>query len=259
VKILGTQLDLTNRPAVNVADPSNAQDAATKNYVDALVRGLSWKDEVRAASTGNLTLSAAQTIDGVAVVAGDRVLVKDQTTQSANGIYVAAAGAWSRAPDADSAAELAGMTVSVLEGTVNAGRMYTMSSAVSDPITVGTTNLVYVLVGGSGTTYTAGSGLSLTGSTFAVVAGAGIIADGTSTRVDPAVVPRKFASSIGNGSLTSLTVNHALGTSDVHVLVFDNTTKEVVFPDVVITDANNVTVSFATAPASAAYRCVVIG
>jgi hypothetical protein len=84
----------------NLADPTNDQDAATKYYVDTVAQGLDVKASVLVATTANITLSGAQTIDGVSVVAGDRVLVKDQTTQADNGIYVAATGAWARSADA---------------------------------------------------------------------------------------------------------------------------------------------------------------
>jgi len=85
----------------NLADPVNDQDAATKYYVDSVAQGLDVKASVKAATTANITLSGAQTIDGVSIVAGDRVLVKNQTASQNNGIYVAASGAWARSSDAD--------------------------------------------------------------------------------------------------------------------------------------------------------------
>jgi len=104
---LTRDLDFGGFKATNVADPAGAQDAATKAYVDALAQGLAPKESVRAATTGDIVLSGAQAIDGVAVVAGDRVLVKDQAAGAQNGIYVAAAGAWARSADGDSEAFLA--------------------------------------------------------------------------------------------------------------------------------------------------------
>jgi hypothetical protein len=256
-------IDLQNQRAINAADPSSATDLATKQYVDNVGQGKQWKDPVRAATTTAGTLASSfangSTIDGVTLATGDRILIKDQSSQAENGIYVvAASGAPTRANDANTNGELApGTTVYVTEGTVNGDKSFSITSNAA--ITIGTTSMTWGQTGGSGTSYTAGNGLSLSGGTFAVVAGSGIIADGTSTRVDPSVVARKYATNIGNGSSTSIAVTHNLGTNDVVVAVYDSTTKEDVAPDVVRTDTNTVTLTFAVAPASNAYRCVVTG
>ena len=89
-------LSLNSQKITGLANPTTAQDAANKTYVDSVAQGLSLKDSVRAGTTANITLSGEQTIDGVALVGGDRVLVKDQTDKTKNGIYVVASGAWSR-------------------------------------------------------------------------------------------------------------------------------------------------------------------
>ena len=134
----------------NVTDPTSAQDAATKNYVDAVAAGVTdFKSSCRVATTANITLSGTQTIDGVSVIAGDRVLVKNQSTGSQNGIYVCAAGAWSRASDADSSAEVtAGMFVPVTEGTTNGDTCWLLTT--NDAITLGTTALTFTQFGGGG-------------------------------------------------------------------------------------------------------------
>ena len=156
----------------NLADPTAAQDAATKAYVDATRQGLDVKDSVRAATTATITLSAPQTIDGVSVIAGDRVLVKDQSTASANGIYVVAAGAWVRATDADSSAKVTGgMFTFVEEGTVNTDTGWVLTT--NNPITLGTTPLAFTQFSGAGQV-TAGAGLTRTGNTLDVGAGTGI-------------------------------------------------------------------------------------
>lgn len=105
------------------------------------IPGAAFKRSVRVATTANITLSGTQTIDGIAVVAGDRVLVKNQTTQSANGIYVVAAGTWTRALDADTASEIGGGTVNADSGTVNGGQLFTTSFRTTD--TLGTTAMAW--------------------------------------------------------------------------------------------------------------------
>jgi hypothetical protein len=131
---------------LKVADGAAAGDAVNKGQLDAVANGLDWKASVRAATTANITLSGAQTIDGVSVIAGDRVLVKDQSTGSQNGIYVAAAGAWSRSTDADANAEVtAGLSVFVTEGTANGDAAFVLTT--NDAIVVGTTALAFSRVG----------------------------------------------------------------------------------------------------------------
>lgn len=146
-------LNINSRKLTNVADPTANQDAATKAYVDAARAGLSYKDPVRAAATTNIALTGTQTIDGVAVVAGDRVLVAGQTTASQNGIYVVAAGAWTRATDADANAEVApGMATFVSEGTSNGNKRFVLIT--DAPITVGTTSLSFTPDSSAGASYT---------------------------------------------------------------------------------------------------------
>lgn len=142
------------------ADPTNDLGAATKQYVDAVATGLDWKESVRVATTAAITLSGEQTIDGIGVVAGDRVLVKDQGTgvDVANGIYVVASGAWARSEDADEDAEVtAGMAMFVEEGTANGDTAWVLIT--NDPITVGITALQFTSFASAGE-YTAGTGLT---------------------------------------------------------------------------------------------------
>jgi hypothetical protein len=149
----------------NLADPTNDQDAATKYYVDTVAQGLDVKASVLAATTANITLSGAQTIDGVSVVAGDRVLVKDQTTQADNGIYVAATGSWARSADANTYDELVSAYTFVEEGTVNADSGFVCT--VNKGGTLGTTPITWSQFSGAGT-FLAGTGLTLTGNTFSI-------------------------------------------------------------------------------------------
>ena len=152
----------------NLAAPTKDSDAATKQYVDLAVQGLDAKPSVLAATTGNITLSGVQTIDGVTVESGDRVLVKDQTDASENGIYVAAAGAWARSADADgnpNGEVTSGMFTFVEEGTVNQSTGYVLITA--DPIDVGTTDLVFTQFSGAGSAV-AGTGIDITGNVISV-------------------------------------------------------------------------------------------
>jgi hypothetical protein len=148
-------------------DPSTALQAATKQYVDNVATGLlDFKASVRVATTAVITLSGTQTIDGVAVIAGDRVLVKDQGTASANGIYVAAAGAWSRAADADTSGEVtSGMYCYVEEGTTNGNAGFVLSTA--NPITLGTTSLTFIQFTGLGQ-IAVSTGLQKSGNTLSI-------------------------------------------------------------------------------------------
>lgn len=138
---------------------------ATKGYVDALKQGFDYKDSVRAATTATITLSGLQTIDGVSLVAGDRVLVKNQTpvgNRKYNGIYIVADGAWTRAPDATAGNISSGMYCMVEEGATQAGMGFVLSTP--NPIVVDTTNLNFVLFGTNA--ISAGYGLTKSGSTI---------------------------------------------------------------------------------------------
>jgi len=154
-----------NKVTVATTTPTSGNELASKSYVDSIASGLQWKASVRAATTANITLSGTQTIDTVSVIAGDRVLVKNQTTGSQNGIYVVASGAWTRATDAATDPQLAdGSAVFVDEGSL-AGTAWVQTA--NNPVTIGTTSLVFAQFSG-GAAYTAGNGLGLTGNAFSV-------------------------------------------------------------------------------------------
>jgi hypothetical protein len=149
--------------------PTDATDAATKSYVDTTVQGIDWKASVRAATTASLTLASGlengDTLDGVTLATGDRVLVKDQSTGSENGIYVVkVSGAPDRSTDADLAAEVtSNFAVFVEEGTVNADSGFTLTN--NGAVTIGTTALVFTQFTGLGQ-IVAGTGLDKTGNTL---------------------------------------------------------------------------------------------
>jgi len=291
---------MNSQKITNLATPTNATDAATKGYVDSTAIGLDVKLSVRVATTANIDLTAdlenGDVLDGVTLATGNRVLVKNQTDQTQNGIYVvAASGAASRSDDANSDAEVtAGLFTFVEEGTVNGNTGYVLTS--DNPITLGSTNLVFSQFSGSGT-FTAGAGLTLEGTVFSAdvtptagnasltntggaievktdtsrglsvdASGLGINAGTGFTFVANALAfasgygVRKHSASVGNGAATSITVSHNFGTQDVAVHIYDNASPYAqVEADIEHTNSNDVTVKFATAPTSNQYRVVVIG
>lgn len=177
-------VSLNSNKLVSVADPTADQDAATKAYVDAVAQGVIVKDSVQVATTGNITLSGEQTIDGV-LTSSSRVLVKDQSAGSENGIYVSSGGAWSRSTDADTGAELvAGTFTFVSEGTVNASSGWVQTT--TGTITLGSTTITFSQFSGAGQII-AGAALLKTGNTLDVVAGTGITVAGDSVSVDSTV------------------------------------------------------------------------
>ena len=168
-----------------LADGTAAQDAATKNQVDVAQAGLDAKDSCRVATTANITLSGEQTIDGVTTTT-DRVLVKNQTTGSQNGIYVSAAGAWARSTDADANVEVtAGLYTLITEGTVAGGQGFVLTT--DDPITVGTTALTFSQFSGVGD----------------LVGGTGITKTGNSIAVDASQTQVTAVGALNTGSITS--------------------------------------------------------
>ena len=115
---------------------------ASQTYVQGELQKLSAKQSVRAATVANITLSGAQTIDGVTLTVGDRVLVKDQNAASQNGIYIVTALGWARSTDADSGTKLrSGARVPVEDGSVNAGSVWYLATAGS--INIGSTLLLF--------------------------------------------------------------------------------------------------------------------
>jgi hypothetical protein len=135
-------------PIVLSADPTIALHAATKQYVDNLAAGLDVKASCRIATTANISLTGLTSIDGVTPVANDRILVKDQSTPSQNGIYLASASGWARATDMDAWLEVPGASVWVEEGTANVDSAWVCTSNTGG--TIGSTAITWVKFGGSG-------------------------------------------------------------------------------------------------------------
>jgi hypothetical protein len=266
------QRDASGR--AKVADPAASDDIATKGYADALINGFTVKAAARLATTaalatnsyssGVLTASAngALSVDGVAVAVGDRLIVKNEATGKNNGVYTVTATGDSthpyvltRAVDFDASAEIkSGDLVNVSEGTTNGGSAWYVST--TGTITLDTTAIAWTELAGK---MTAGNGISLSGVTITAVAGdSSITVDSGGIKVTSPKL--KFSANVGDGSSTSIAVTHSLGTRDVEVQVYRNSSPwETVYCDVERTDTNNVTVKFAVAPATNAYRVVVLG
>lgn len=190
-------VDAGGKRVGNAATPTQSSDLATKAYVDSLSNGLDVKQSVRAATTSNITLSNTQTIDGVALSAGNRVLVKDQTIGSENGIYVVSLTAWTRATDFDNTPDIEvspGTFFFVEEGTTQADNGYVVSNDTA--ITIGTTAIVFSQFSGAGQ-ITAGAGLTKSGNTLDVV--------GTNNRITVNSDSVDIASTyVGQSSITTL-------------------------------------------------------
>ena len=164
-------VSLNSQKITNLATPTASTDAASKSYVDGVSQGLDVKDSVKATTTANGTLASAfangQTIDGITLATNDRILIKDQSTQTENGIYkVNASGAPTRVDDLAAGADAAGAFVFVEQGTVNAENGFVCTSNKGSAV-VGTNNLVFSQFSGAGQ-ITAGNGLEKSGNTLAV-------------------------------------------------------------------------------------------
>lgn len=158
-------LSINSKKLINVADPANAQDAATKYYVDSVVQGFIPRDAVDAATTASITLSAVQTIDGVTGAVGKRILVKNQTDAAQNGIYLQATGAWTRSTDMDAWSEFRGASVFVQGGTVNGSTGWCCTAPQTG--TLNTTAVTWTQTSAPGS-YTNGTGLTLSGTQFSI-------------------------------------------------------------------------------------------
>lgn len=156
---------MSNNKVTGLATPTADQDAATKAYVDSVAQGIDAKASCAAATVGNVTLSGTQTIDGYALTAGQRVLVKDQSAQAENGIYVVSAGSWSRATDANTWDELVAAFTFVEHGTTNANNGYICTIPVVG--TLGTTPVTWAQFSGAGL-INAGTGMTKNGNTLNV-------------------------------------------------------------------------------------------
>lgn len=260
-KLINTNLDFNSAARIlNLPDGASAQEPATVAQLNAAIEGLAWKDSCRVATQANLNLaSPGATIDGITMATNDRVLVRSQTTGSENGIYIwnGSAVAMTRSADASTAAELEQAVVTVEEGT-------------SDGATFRQTVVNFTL--GSGTVTWSAFGTSAPSASETT---AGIAEIATQAETDAGtddlrfVTPlklatyagkaKRYAATIGDGSATSITVTHNLGSTDPHVQVWETGgSKRMVDCEVQVSSSNAVVLLFASAPAASAYRVVVL-
>ena len=214
---LGTIANLSVTAGTISTTPSASTDIANKDYVDTVAQGLDPKASCVAATTVNITLSGTQTIDGVALIAADRCLVKDQTAPADNGIYVVAAGAWARSADMNAWAKVPGAFAFIEQGTTQADTGWVCTSNAGG--TLGTTAITFVQFAGAGS-YTASTGLTLTGTAFSLTAPVTVALGGTNST---------SAGIAAFNNITGYTASGATGTTSTN-LVF-STSPTLVTPD----------------------------
>ena len=214
-------VSISGGAVTGLGSPSASSDAATKNYVDQAVAGLRTRTIAECASTGNVSLSngleAGDSIDGVTLVAGDRVLLKDQTDATENGLYLAvSSGAASRDPEHDTIAELSGGMVVVNQGSTNDNKIF-LCTADSDGV-IGSTNITYTVITPANVGTVTSVGVADAGSSEFTVANSPITSSGTITLAVNSIANTKIT---GLGTASTLNV----GTSANNVVQLDGSAK----------------------------------
>lgn len=256
-----SDLDFNNASRIrNLPAPANSDEPARLADLNSAVEGLAWKDSCRVATQANLNLaSPGATIDGITMSASDRVLVRSQTATAENGIYIwnGAATPATRAPDANTAAELEQAVTTVEEGA-SAGASFRQTS------------VNFTLDSGAVAWTSFGTGAPSATETTAGIAEIATQAE-TDTGTDDAriVTPLKLATwsgrrrltsaSIGDGSATQIDVTHNFNTRNVVVEVYRNSGNfDTIQCDVGRTSVNAVRLNFAVAPTSNQFTVVVV-
>lgn len=202
-------VNLNGNKLIGVANPTQAQDVATKSYVDTVAQGLAPKASVRAATTTNIALAGLLTVDGVDLVEGDRVLVKDQTIAAENGIYKVVDGQWIRDVDADTWAELVSAYCFVQEGVLNGDIGFLVTVDNGGILDTDDVTISQFTSAGQGV---AGVGLYKDGSSFNVGVGAGL------TATDDAVELTGQALALHNVATNGLFARTGAGTVEARTL-----------------------------------------
>ncbi len=212
---------LTGGTITGLGDPSSTSDAATKNYVDTLVAGLRTRVIARVASTANVNISSGlengDTLDGVTLVTGNRVLLKDQSTASQNGLYiVVASGAASRDPEFDIISEIAGQLILVSEGSTHADDLFLCTTDTS--ATLGSSSISYTQVfPSSGGTVTSVA-VADSGSSEFTVTGSPITSSGTISLAVNSIAATK----IGSGTVDNTEFGYLNGVTSAIQTQIDN-------------------------------------
>jgi hypothetical protein len=257
-------VNMNSQKITGLANGTNNGDAVNFGQLSSLSQGFDFKEPVRVVATTNGTLASAyengDTVDGVTLVTGDRILLAGQTSAAENGIYtVNASGAPTRAVDADASGEIQpGTFVPIIAGTAHAGDVFYCSATGATPWVPGSSTSTWAQFP-SLNDLVAGDGLTKTGDTIAVGEGTGIIVNADDVAIDTSVVVRKYSEAIGDGSSTDIVVTHSLGTKDITVSVRDTSSDQHVICDVESTSTSTATFSFAVAPTTDQYTVVIHG
>ncbi len=276
-------VSMNGQRLTSVASPVSGTDGVNKNYVDALVQGLDPKPSAMVSTIAALpantynngtagvgatltaTANGALTVDGYAVQVGDLILVKNETAQANNGLYTATAAGGAGAPyvltrhtSMDTGGEFGGALIAVEnKGSTTANTLWMCN--VAESITVGTTAVTFTQINGA-TQLTAGNGISISAGVVSAVvqASGGLSLSGSGLALDNAIAVRKYVTTIGDNSTTSIVISHNLNTRDICVQLWETASPyNLINCDWQATTVNTATLIFAVAPSSGQYRAVV--